>query len=172
MDFPDLALPRAGGGTVARADLVGRPWIVYLSRHLGCSVCQRHLRRSVETKTAIRAAGADLLVVLPTSPGRAEDWQQSNNAQNVTVIGDEDCALYHALNIGRGTPRKLLLDPRSWREATGELLHGHFPSKHRGADGFQLGADLVLDAEGRIVFIHRPATAADRIPVEQLLRYV
>ncbi|MCX6412851.1 MAG: hypothetical protein NTZ81_10985 [Actinobacteria bacterium] len=141
MDFPDLTLSRAGagGGTVSRADLAGRPWIVYLSRHLGC---------------------------------RAEDWQQSNNAQDVTVIGDEDCALYHALNIGRGTPRKLLLDPRSWREATGELMHGHVPSKHRGADGFQLGADLFLDAEGRIVFIHRPATAADRIPVEQLLTYV
>ena len=44
--------------------------------------------------------------------------------------------------------------------------------KHRGDDGFQLGADVVLDAEGRIVFIHRPATAADRIPVEQLLTYV
>jgi hypothetical protein len=35
MDFPDLALPRAGGGTVSRVDLSGRPWIVYLSRHPG-----------------------------------------------------------------------------------------------------------------------------------------
>ena len=172
MDFPDLALPRAGGGTISRADLVGRSWIVYLSRHLGCSVCQRHLRRAVESQTAIRAAGADLLVVLPTSPGRAEDWQRSNNALDVTVIADQDCALYHALDIGRGTARKLLLDPRSWREATGELLHGHFPTKHRGADGFQLGADLVLDADGRIAFIHRPSNAADRVSVEQLLTYL
>ena len=35
MDFPDLALPRAGGGTIGRAELLGRPWIVYLSRHPG-----------------------------------------------------------------------------------------------------------------------------------------
>jgi peroxiredoxin len=172
MDFPDVGLPLAGGGTVSRADLVGRPWIVYLSRHLGCSVCQRHLRHAVETKTAIRAAGADLLVVLPTSPGRAEAWQQSNNARDVKVIGDQDCVLYCALDIGRGTPRKLLLDSQSWREAARELLHGRFPTKHRGADGFQLGADMVLDAKGRIAFIHRPSTAADRVPVEQLLTYV
>jgi hypothetical protein len=35
MDVPDLPLPRAGGGTVSRADLAGQPWIVYLSRHPG-----------------------------------------------------------------------------------------------------------------------------------------
>ena len=126
----------------------------------------------MEAKTAIRAAGADLLVVLPTSAGRAEGWRQSNNAWDVTVIGDEDCALYGALGVGRGTPRNLLLDPRSWREATGELLHGRFAMKHRGDDGFQLGADVVLDAEGHVVFIHRPATAADRVPVEKLLARV
>ncbi len=172
MDFPDLSLPRAGGGTVSRADLIGRPWVMYISRHLGCSVCQRHLRRAVECRTTIRASGSDLLVILPTSAGRAEEWQQANNAQDVTVIGDQDRALYRALEIGRGTPRKLLLDPRSWREATGELLHGRLPTKHRGDDGFQLGADVVLDAEGHIAFIHRPSTAADRILVEQLLTYV
>ena len=123
----------------------------------------------MEAKTAIRAAGADLLVVLPTSAGRAEGWRQTHHAWDVTVIGDEDRALYRALGIGRGTPRNLLLDPRSWREAAGELLHGNFAMKHRGDDGFQLGADVVLDAAGHVVFIHRPATAADRVPVEELL---
>ena len=123
----------------------------------------------MEAKTAIRAAGADLLVVLPTSAGRAEGWRQSNNAWDVTVIGDEDRVLYRALGVGRGTPRDLLLDPRSWREAAGELLHGRFAMKHRGDDGFQLGADVVLDAEGRVAYIHHPSTAADRVPVEELL---
>ena len=126
----------------------------------------------MEAKTAIRAAGADLLIVLPTSPGRAEGWRQANNAWDVTVIGDEDRVLYRALGVGRGTPRHLLLDPRSWREAAGELLHGHFAMKHRGDDGFQLGADVVLDAEAHVAFIHRPATAADRVPVAELLSRV
>ena len=123
----------------------------------------------MEAKTAIRAAGADLLVVLPTSPGRAEGWRQANQAWDVTVIGDEDRALYRALGVGRGTPRHLLLDPRSWREAIGELAHGRLAMKHRGDDGFQLGADVLLDAEGRVAFIHRPATAADRVPIGELL---
>ena len=126
----------------------------------------------MEAKNAIRAAGADLLVVLPTSAGRAEGWRQSNAAWDVTVIGDEDCALYRALGVGRGTPRNLLLDPRSWREAAGELFRGRFAMKHRGDDGFQLGGDVVLDAEGHVTFIHRPVTAADHVPVAELLAYV
>ena len=35
MELPDVVLPRAGGGSVTRADLAGRPWLVYLSRHPG-----------------------------------------------------------------------------------------------------------------------------------------
>ena len=123
----------------------------------------------MEAKTAIRAAGADLLIVLPTSAGRVEGWRQANNAWDVTVIGDEDRALYRALGVGRGTPRNLLLDPRSWREAASELRRGRLAMKHRKDDGFQLGADVVLDAEGHVAFIHRPATAADRVPVAELL---
>ena len=44
--------------------------------------------------------------------------------------------------------------------------------KHRGDDGFQLGADVVLDAKGHVAFIHRPATAADRVPIDELLTRV
>jgi hypothetical protein len=86
--------------------------------------------------------------------------------------GQDRNSRHRALGIGRGTPRNLLLDPRSWREAAGELRHGRFAMKHRGDDGFQLGADVVLDAEGRVAFIHRPATAADRVPVAELLARV
>ena len=126
----------------------------------------------MEAVPAIRAAGADLLVVLPVPAERAEAWRRANGADDVLVAGDADRALYRALGVGRGTPRHLLLDPRSWREAAGELLRGRLAWKHRGDDGFQLGADVVLDAQGRVVFIHRPETAADRTAVAELLRRV
>lgn len=35
MRFPDFDLPRAGGGTLALGDMLGRPWIAYLARHPG-----------------------------------------------------------------------------------------------------------------------------------------
>ena len=126
----------------------------------------------MEAVPAIRAAGADLLVVLPIPPERAAAWQWAHAATDVLVAGDADRALYRALDVGRGTPRALLLDPRSWREALGELRRGRLALKHRGDDGFQLGADVVLDADGRVAFIHRPATAADRVAVAELLAHL
>jgi len=35
VQFPDLPLPLAGGGVLERDDLLGRPWVVYLTRHPG-----------------------------------------------------------------------------------------------------------------------------------------
>jgi len=35
VEFPDLPLPLAGGGVLERDDLLGRPWVVYLTRHPG-----------------------------------------------------------------------------------------------------------------------------------------
>ena len=35
VEFPDLPLPLAGGGVLERDDLLGRSWVVYLTRHPG-----------------------------------------------------------------------------------------------------------------------------------------
>lgn len=35
MRFPDVTLEAPGGGEIATADLLGRPWIAYLARHPG-----------------------------------------------------------------------------------------------------------------------------------------
>jgi hypothetical protein len=123
----------------------------------------------VEARKDIRARGGDLLVVMPITPKRAEDWRQRHHARDVLVAGDADLALYHALGVGRGTPRGLLLDPASWRDGAAEALRLKPAWKARGDDGFQLGADLLLDRDARITLLHRPSTAADRIPVEDLL---
>ena len=105
---------------------------------------------------------------MPIPPERAATWQHAHDADDILVVGDEDRRLYRALGVGRGGVRNLLLDPRSWREAIGEMLHGNIAMKHRGDDGFQLGADVVLDREAHITRLHRPRTAADRIDLETL----
>ncbi len=123
----------------------------------------------MEARTEIRSRGADLLVVMPISAERAERWRRSHDARDVLVAGDADRALYTALSVGRGTPRDLLLDPASWRDAVAEAARLKPAWKARGDDGFQLGADVLLDADAQIMLLHRPRTAADRIPAGDLL---
>jgi hypothetical protein len=108
-------------------------------------------------------------VVLPIPPERAASWQRAHDADDILVVGDADRRLYRALGVGRGGARDLLLDRASWRAAIDETLRGNIAMKHRGDDGFQLGADLVLDDEARVVRLHRPRTAADRLAPEALL---
>ncbi len=49
------------------------------------------------------------------------------------------------------------------------LLTGERPSVTKGDDTLQLGADVVVDREGRILFLHLASDAADRTPPDALL---
>lgn len=123
----------------------------------------------LEARDEIRARGADLLVVMPIPPERAETWRRGHDARDVLVAADRERTLYRALDVGRGSARNLLLDPASWRDGAAEALRLRPAWKARGDDGFQLGADVVLDRDAEVVLLHRPRTAADRIPVEELI---
>ncbi len=108
-------------------------------------------------------------MVLPVSAERAEAWRRRERARDVLVAGDPTRDLYRALGVGRGTARTLLLDGASWRDGLREAARLRPAWKARGDDGFQLGADVLLDDRARIRLLHRPTTAADRVPVEQLI---
>jgi len=123
----------------------------------------------VEAREAIRERGGDLLVVMPIPAARAETWRRGHGARDVLVAGDPDRDLYRALEVGRGSARALLLDPASWRDGIKEAARLKPAWKARGDDGFQLGADVLLGRDGEVRFIHRATSAADRVPVEELL---
>ena len=49
------------------------------------------------------------------------------------------------------------------------ILAGERPSVTKGDDTLQLGADVVVDEDGQIVFLHLASNAADRTPPEELI---
>ncbi len=132
-------------------------------------MCQRHLRRVAGARDRIRARGGDLLVVMPVDAERAEAWRRREGARDVLVAGDPARELYRALGVGRGSARALLLDGASWRDGLREAARLRPAWKARGDDGFQLGADVLLDDRARIRLLHRASSAADRVPVDELL---
>jgi hypothetical protein len=132
-------------------------------------VCQRHLRRVAEARESIRARGGDLLVVMPVDAGRADAWRRREGARDVLVAGDPERDLYRALGVGRGSARALFLDGASWRDGLREAARLKPAWKARGDDGFQLGADLLLDDRARVRLLHRATSAADRVPVDELI---
>jgi peroxiredoxin len=83
------------------------------------------------------------------------------------VVTDVDRALYTALGIERGTRRQV------WSLGTlkmyAKLLRKGRRMTRTHEDIRQLGADLIVGADGRIVKIFRPASPDARPSVDELL---
>lgn len=80
---------------------------------------------------------------------------------DVPLYGDPDRASYDALGFGRGSVRRVWLDPRVWRRYGRLLADGQRPGVNR-QDKLQLGGDVVVDASGTLRWIHRSSGPDDR----------
>lgn len=80
---------------------------------------------------------------------------------DVPLYGDPTRAVYRAFGFGRGSVRRVWLDPRVWIRYAQLLAHGQRPGRGR-QDTLQLGGDAVLDRSGRLRWIHRSAGPDDR----------
>lgn len=122
----------------------------------------------MEAAAEIESAGARLVVVTPQSADRAATWREELSLGEALVIADPDRTLYKALGARRPKPL-WVLRPRVATAGVRALLAGDRPSVAKGDDTQQLGADVVLDRDGQIVFLHLAADAADRTPPEALI---
>jgi len=122
----------------------------------------------VEAAPEIQAAGARLVVVTPQSAARAATWRDELSLGSALVIADPERTLYKALGARRPKPL-WVLRPRVASAGVRALLAGERVSVTRGDDTLQLGADVVLDRDGQIAFLHLAADAADRTPPEELI---
>ena len=109
------------------------------------------------------------MVVLPIDQARADSWRAAHAPTSVRVVGDPDLAIFRALGAGRPSGA-WVLRPRPLWTAFVELLRGNLPRReHRTDDTSILGVDLVTDAAGGIVLLHRARSASDRVTVDRLL---
>jgi hypothetical protein len=119
----------------------------------------------------IAAAGARLVVVTPQSGGRAAAWRDELGLERAIVIADPEHTLYRALGARRPSPL-WALRPRVALAGLKALAHRERIGLTRGDDALQLGADVVVDAEGDIALLHCARDADDRVPPAQLLAAV
>lgn len=122
----------------------------------------------MEAVPEIQAAGARLVVVTPQSAARAGAWRDELSLGDALVVADPERTLYRALGARRPKPL-WVLRPRVARAGLRALLAGERVSLTRGDDTLQLGADVVLDRDGQIAFLHLAADATDRTPPQDLI---
>jgi len=134
-------------------------------------VCRSYLRRVAEALPELEDAGARLVVVTPQTSVRAAAWRDALSLVGALVVADPQRTLYRALGARRPAPL-WLLRPRVVAAGLRALAAREPVGVTRGDDTLQLGADVVVDGEGRIAFLHIAADASDRVPPAELLAVV
>lgn len=114
-------------------------------------------------------APADVVVVAFTPWTELEAYRQHLGI-DLVLVADPDRSLYRRFGVGRG---------RWWRvygigtlRLYATLLRQGRRLRRPVEDTLQLGADVVLDADGEVAWIRRPRSPDERPPVADLIAAV
>lgn len=122
----------------------------------------------MEAVPELAAAGGRLVVVTPQDATRAVAWHDDLGLGGARVLADPERRLSRALGARRRGPL-WVLRPRVVAAALRALLAGESFGRTRGDDTLLLGADVVIDRDGRIAFAHLAADPADRTEPAKLV---
>lgn len=131
--------------------------------------CREHLGQVHEQQETFDRLGTVVAAVTFEEPARIaafvgrEDWPYP-------LLSDPTRRAYAAFGLQRGQPQQLWNWVTLVAYARG-LLHGRWP-RLTHSDMTQLGGDVVLAPDGRVVFLHRSVTPADRPAVSDLVAAV
>ena len=110
--------------------------------------------------------GCEVALVTFTAPRNLRGYR-SRLGLPFAVLADEDRRTYRAYGLGRG-PWWRVWGPATLR-AYARLLRRGGRVARPTEDTLQLGGDFVVDAAGRLAYVHRSTGPADRPPVDDLV---
>jgi hypothetical protein len=86
------------------------------------------------------------------------------------VLSDPERKAYRAFGLQEGSARRIFGLPTIWTYLRG-LFQGRWP-RFPSANIRQLGGDILIDASGKVVLLHRSQSPADRPTVGMLLEAI
>ena len=107
----------------------------------------------------------------PQSAARAAGWRDELSLSGAVVIADPERTLYKALGARRPLPL-WLFRPRMVAAGVRAVIAREPIGRSSGDDTLQLGADVVIDSDGRIAYLHLASDATDRTTPADLVAVV
>jgi peroxiredoxin len=159
-----LVLEAVSGGEVTIPASTGYIHLQF-RRFAGCPICNLHMRSIARRIAEIESAGIREVVVFHSS---ADAIRHSLAHLPFATVADPSRRLYKQFGVEESPRAKR--HPRAWRAA----LLGAFATKPTlKAEGGtrQLPADLLIDADGRIVALKYGDHADDQWSVDELLHF-
>ncbi|GAB4550989.1 MAG: hypothetical protein Tsb0013_12930 [Phycisphaerales bacterium] len=147
-------------GRTLRALTDGRPALVVLLRHSGCTFCKEALEDLRTQRRRIEDAGVGIVVVTMSGDEQNRALRERYGLEGVAFVSDPARVAYRALELRRGSFAQLF-GLSSWIRGAIATLKGHAPGPLVG-DGFQMPGSFVIQ-NGRVRRAHRHARASERL---------
>jgi len=140
--------------------------LVFL-RHLGCPLCMRRIDEISNDIPRFDSAGADVLVVVESTPARVKSYTDKKGLR-VALVGDRDKNLYRGFGVERGD-FKSFLSPNVLKASVKATLKGYMHGKFEG-DELQKPAEFIISPSGKIAWAHYGKDISDSTASDMLLR--
>ncbi|MCB9479714.1 MAG: AhpC/TSA family protein [Deltaproteobacteria bacterium] len=165
---PDFEFVDVNGNKGRLSDILGegrRVALVFL-RYVGCPICQM---RFWELEAAIEKyhdAGAELLVVIQSTPATMELYQQKK-PYKLRVIPDPDRRLFELYGVQIATWGEYV-NPAGMGASLKATFKGYRHGKWDGVERQKPGAFLI-DTDGRFMLVHYGRGVSDNLGDEEML---
>ncbi|MEA2435328.1 MAG: hypothetical protein QOG54_2785 [Actinomycetota bacterium] len=122
-----------------------------------------------DRREEFEAKGAGIVAIGMGRPEMAAHFRDERNVPFPLIV-DHDKTTYKALELKRGNLWDMA-GPQNWLRYTKGLLAGHGVAAPK-QDPAQMGGVVVVEAGGKIVYVHRGEIPADNPMVDDVLEAV
>ena len=165
---PAFQAQLADGEFVSLADYHGQRLLLIFVRHLACLPCQEHLLEVEDRIATIDGTGNRILVISFDALDQVREYRSKLNV-SFPIAADMARTAYDAYGLTKASflqtwhPRTLWRYVMLWRK--GRKIQ--WPKK--GSDLSQLGADFVVERDGKIGYAHYSERPDDRPDIMEIV---
>jgi len=142
-----------------------KPIMLLFLRHFGCTFCRETLQKLKSHYSSI-SRHCEVVIVHMSENKMANNYFQSYGLTNVKQVSDQDCELYEAFNLKRGSFYQLF-GPKVWvRGFVAGIIKGNGIGKLQG-DGFRMPGVFILH-NSKVIDSFYYSTAADQPDLLQM----
>jgi peroxiredoxin Q/BCP len=168
---PDFAIKDVDGNDVKLNDYRGKKVLLTLNRFAGCPICNLNFHEVQKNADYFKSKG---MVILSVHESNQKDMQDFIKDETIygTMIPDAEGKIYSLYGSERSFGSVL----------NGFFLHGGLGKALSGMKLFKnkvstqghkdrVGADFLIDANGKVATAYYGAYVGDRLPVERIMAF-
>jgi thioredoxin-dependent peroxiredoxin len=167
---PNFQTEDVYGKPVSLSALRGQFVLLSFMRNAGCPVCNFHVHELLKKADSLRAANVAVVLVYESTKATMVEYLQQADSMPFSFVADPQKQLYSRYQVGRdmgkmmsgmfhGAMRKMTAGKKLFRK-----------SIKQDGDAMRIGADFLIDPQGRLHTVHYGRYLGDHLTVAQLVQ--